>query len=586
MSIDTTLSAIQGLHLLRPQWLWALLAIPVFVWAWRARQRRSSVWRDVVDAHLLPHLLDVGSQQRGRHAMWLGMLGFTLAVLALAGPSWRQVEQPLWQSRAPLVIAMDLSAATLAGDLPPSRLAQARAKLGVLLRERAGGQVGLVAYAGDAYTVAPLTDDAANVALFLDALHPQVMPVDGQRSDRAISWSTKLLQQAGFDHGQILLLTDHADAAALAAAASARSSGYRVSVLGLGSEAGAPFRGPGGSLGNARLDPGSLRQLASAGGGDFVALASDAADLHALGVLDPAIAADSAQDSLGRTWQDEGYWLLLPLLVLGLLAFRRGALAVLVVCVWLPWQPAVAADLWRRPDQVAHRQMEQASQAYREKDYERAAELYRGLDSADAHYNRGNALAKAGKYPQAIQAYDHALRKQPGMADAIANRRAVEAAMKRKPPPGPKDDPGNQKPGDDPKPGQDGKPSQDGEGEPGDAPPKPGEAEPTQPPGDPSESAGKPPPPEAARPADSQNQQAADAAQRERMERALENARKAGEQPAEDAAPVASETPAQRERRLANEAWLRRVPDNPGGLLREKFRIEHERRQLQGTSGE
>ena len=91
--------------------------------------------------------------------------------------SWRQREQPLWQTRAPLVVALDLSSAILANDLPPSRLLQARAKIAELLKERAGGQVGLVAYADEAYTVAPLTDDAANVALFLDALSPDVVPV-------------------------------------------------------------------------------------------------------------------------------------------------------------------------------------------------------------------------------------------------------------------------------------------------------------------------------------------------------------------------------------------------------------------------
>ena len=144
-----------------------------------------------------------------------------IAVLALAGPSWRQSAQPLWQSRTPLVIALDLSTASLAADLPPSRLAQARAKLAVLLRERSGGEVGLVAFAADAFTVAPLTDDAANVALFLDALAPDVMPRDGQGTGEAIAWSAQLLKRAGATSGDIVLLTDRADSAAISAAAEA-----------------------------------------------------------------------------------------------------------------------------------------------------------------------------------------------------------------------------------------------------------------------------------------------------------------------------------------------------------------------------
>ena len=94
-----------------------------------------------------------------------------------------------------------------APDLVPSRLAQARAKLATLLRERQGGEIGLVAWADDAYTVAPLTADAGNIALFLDALAPEVMPVDGHRPERAITHAATLLHQAGFERGDILLVT-------------------------------------------------------------------------------------------------------------------------------------------------------------------------------------------------------------------------------------------------------------------------------------------------------------------------------------------------------------------------------------------
>ncbi len=65
-----------------------------------------------------------------------------------------------------------------------------------------------MAFAEDAHTVAPLTEDAANVAVFLDALAPDIMPMDGHRVDRAIAWSQRLLRGAGFGHGDILVLTD------------------------------------------------------------------------------------------------------------------------------------------------------------------------------------------------------------------------------------------------------------------------------------------------------------------------------------------------------------------------------------------
>ena len=200
-------------------------------------------------------------------------------ICALAGPSWHRSAQPSWQSRAPLVIALDLSSATLANDLPPSRLAQARAKIARLLQARAGGQIGLVVFADDAHTVAPLTDDAANLAVFLDALAPDIMPVDGSRADRAIAWSARLLRQAGFDRGDILLLTDHADADALRAAAAAAGDGYRVSAIGLGTAAGAAYRDADGHFDTAQLDASSLRALATAGHGDYAVLSAGDGDL-------------------------------------------------------------------------------------------------------------------------------------------------------------------------------------------------------------------------------------------------------------------------------------------------------------------
>jgi len=582
------IEAISGLHWLRPLWLWALLALPLLWFAWRARRKRESVWRRAVDPHLLPHLLERGGPAARSFGIWAAVC-YVLAVLALAGPSWRQIEQPLWQTRAPLMIALDLSSATLAADLPPSRLLQARAKLAALLRERAGGQVGLVAYADDAFTVAPLTDDSRNVALFLDSLAPDVMPTDCNRADRAIDMSAKLLKQAGFEQGDILLVTDHADADAIAAARRAARAGYRVSALGMGTAAGAAYRDAAGTIGHAELDAASLRALAGAAGGRYAGATADSGDLQALGVLDPQQGAGaSGRGERGRHWQDDGYWLLPPLLLLSLFAFRRGggaAMAALLLCAMLPWSPAQAAGQegwWRRPDQQAHRKMEQGAEAYRKNDFASAQRAWQGLSGADAQYNLGNALAKTGQYPEAIVAYDRALRAQPGMQDALANKRAVEAAMKRKPPKGGKqDDKGGQGQGKNPKSEQD----QNGQSQSQQAQPQSGGQESQQKPpqSQQKQNAASQPQQAQPKPQDPNAQQAADAAQRERMRRALAEQGKASQQAAKEPQ-SAQETPAERERRQANEAWLRRVPDDPGGLLRAKFRLEQERRQQSGSS--
>ncbi|MBD7921149.1 vWA domain-containing protein [Xanthomonas bonasiae] len=603
--MNAVLGFLEALHLLRPQWLWALSLLPLLGWSWLRRRRRSNVWRHNVDAHLLPHLLAKEDGRQSLSGLWLAALGYVLAVVALSGPSWRQEQQPLWQSRTPLVIALDLSPRIEAGDLPPSRLLQARAKLATLLRERAGGEVALLAYAGEPYTVAPLTDDAANVALFLDALSPQVMPAPGQRTDLAIDWAAQLLRQAGFTRGDILLLSDQADAQAQQAASRAAGQGYRVSALGLGTTQGAAYRDGQGGVGHAQLDPGSLQALASAGNGRYAALTPTDADLRELGVLQPAQQQDAtaAGEHSGRVWVDQGYWLLPALLLLALFAFRRRGGAALLLVLLLPLAmplparaaaaEAVGGDWWRRADQVRQQRLDAGVQSYRKGDFAAAQQQFEGIDSDQGWYNLGNALARQGRYDEAIDAYDKALRQHPQMADAIANRAAVDAARKRQ---SGQNDSGQNKPGQQgkdqsqqnqkgqPQPGAGGAPkgqdpSQAKAPSPADAQGQPGQKKAQSQAGSKDKDA---PPPGPPKPGDAQAQQQADAAQRQQMQQAMAQQGAAGKEAAARAAAAAAETPQQREQRQAVEAWLRRVPDDPGNLLRAKFKLEHERRQREG----
>jgi Ca-activated chloride channel family protein len=541
-------AALADFRLLRPWWL---LALPVLAWlAWTWRRRRSAgPWESAVDPQLRAALLEPVPGRR-RWLAWWPWFGAALALLALAGPSWQASPQPLWETKAPLVIAFDLSPAMLADDLPPSRLARARARLAALLRERRGGEVGLVVYAGDAYTVAPLTEDAANVAVFLDALDPGIMPGDADAAADAapaIDRAARLLQQAGFGRGEILLVSGSpAGASAVTAAARAAAAGYRVSLLEAMPPAAAALSG--------------AAAVAAAGQGRSAVLSADDADLRALGVLEArdGTARLAGGREGGATRRDDGYWLLLPLLVLAAFAFRRnGAVAALALCLLVPWHPATAAgiDWWQRSDQQAHRRLEQGAQAYRKGDYAAAEKAWRGLPGAEAAYNRGNALARQGRYQDAIAAYDEALRERPGMADAIANRKAVQAAIKRKPP-----DKGKQPGAGDPGAGQ--------------GTPNAGQDDANR------QNATDAAKPDAAKQAADAAKQAAERAARERE--AARARRGDHGLPQDGRMPGARETPEQHERRLANQARLQRVPDDPGGLLRARLQLEYERRRAEG----
>lgn len=530
-----------ALHFLRPTWLWGIAALPLLAWGWRRRMLARDPWHGRVDAHLLPHLLEDAHRAK-LHRWWpvvSACVAWLLALLALAGPSWQRSVQPLWQVRMPLVVALDLSGGIAASDLPPSRLAQARATLASLLQRRSGGDVGLLVYAEEPFVVAPLTSDPANVALFLDSLSPGIMPgdVDGaSRADRAIAKAADLLRQAGHSQGDILLLEDSAPASAVAAARDAAAQGYRVSVLGLGTAAGAPWRDTTGRIRHAALAPASLRAVAKAGNGAYAPLQGDG--VAALGVLEPRQGNGGATRGQAQAWLDQGYWLLLPLLLLVAFAFRRGgALGLCLAFALLPWSPARAADgidWWRRADQQAHARLAAGADAYRQGRYDQALRAWDGLPGAEAAYNRGNAFARLGRYPEALEAYERALQMQPGMADAIANREAVREAMRKAPPPQGKGEQQSQAPKPQPEAGQEARAKQD-EGE--------------------------------------QESSRDEQAQREGQPRRGEQG-----EPGQRAGESASE----REQRLANEAWLRRVPDDPGGLLRARFELEYQRRKEQG----
>ncbi|MBO9766350.1 MULTISPECIES: VWA domain-containing protein [Xanthomonas] len=594
---------LQSLHLLRPLLLWALLAILPAAALWHWRRRDADVWRQSVDAHLLPKLLASGGR-RGWLGFVLAALTYTLAVIAMSGPSWRQTERPVFQSSMPLVVVLDLSSSANATDLPPSRLLQARAKLATLLRKRAGGEVALLVYAGESFTVAPLTEDSANVALFLDALSPSVMPVDGKRADRAIDAAAQLLQQAGFKQGEILLVSDSADSSAESSARVARSRGFSVSALGVGGERGAAYRMASGEIAQAKLDEGSLRSLAARGGGRYARIAPDDADLRALGVLDPSqqpLADETAESDGGKSWLDEGYWLVLPVMLLSLLAFRRRAVVAVLtmVCVLPLAQPAHAADgtLWQRADQVQQQRLDAGVQAYRKGDFASAQKAFEAVPTDEGLYNLGNALARQGQYDAAIAAYDRALKQHPNQQDAIANRAAVDAARKRQQQnnkdgkgqskdqkPSGQDGKGQQQAGQnqqDKQSGQDGQNQQDSKSQPSEAqPPQDSRSQDAQSKNGQGEQRKQDTPPQSA---DTKAQQQADEAQRRKMQQAMAQA---GDKQADGSdkpeAAVASETPEQREQRQAVDAWLRRVPDDPGSLLRTKFRLEYERRQRDG----
>ena len=451
--------ALHQFHFLQPAWLLGLLALPLVLWMGVRGDVSHRALSRLADQELLPHLVS-GESSHARWPSGLLALGWILGVLALAGPTWSRVTEPMFTDHAAQVVAVSLSQHMLAHDVPPSRMERARYKARDLLTANKDGLNALIGYAGQAFVVAPLTSDAHSLDALLDAMSPDVMPIDGDNAAQAIEQSAKLIHGAKLSNGSIVLITDDADSAAQAAARAALSSGVRVSVLGIGTEQGVPVQQADGSFAHddqnnmviAQRNDRNLRTLAEAGGGRYVAMTANGDDVAALHAMLPATQhATSAEGQAGDVWQDRGPWLLLPLLLIAAMAFRRGWVLLLPL-VLLPMLPNTAKasgwqDWWQRPDQQAANALRrgdaakarqfaqdpawQGAAAYRARDYAAAAQALQKASGADASYNLGNALAKLGRYPDAIKAYDHALRLDPHNEDARFNRKAVEEAMRK-----------------------------------------------------------------------------------------------------------------------------------------------------------
>jgi len=555
------------LHWIRPLWLLLIPLVWVLAVLLRSRRRAGGDWAQACDAHLLNWLSGAEAGPNRNLVIWLLAGLLSLALLAAAGPSFERQASASYLGTQARVIILDLSRSMLAEDVKPSRLAQARYKLNDILERIQEGQVGLVTYGGQAFVVSPLTSDMKTIANLIPSLSPDIMPSAGSRADSGLALAEELIFNAGLQTGEILLISDGVNPLAIDKAAMLAKKGITVSVLGVGTEGGAPIpSGNGflqdrrGSIVITRLDSQQLKRLARTGGGIYQALRADNSEIDNLLQTTSDEFSDTA-DNRGDRWRDLGPWLNLVLLPFAALAFRRGWLLLLPL-ILLPLQPARAMDwqdLWQTQDQQAQRALKdgdaeralqsarspalQAEALYRAGEYGLAADSWSQMTHADGQFNRGNALAQAGDYEQAITAYDEALDQQPGMEDAIANRKLVEDLLKQQ----------QQQQSDESADSEDEYDQQDQQ----------------QSESDSSDSSSQQDQSESEQQQNASDQQESDQQQSEQQQQ---------QESEEDQASLAQESQWSEEDEQAMEQWLRRIPDDPSGLLRRKFRAQYQRR--------
>ncbi|RYZ83053.1 MAG: VWA domain-containing protein, partial [Proteobacteria bacterium] len=195
-------------HWLRPLWLIVLVpAVLLVIFLWR-QKRQAYQWQQLVAPELLPFLLDGKTVQTKKSLLWFLLLAWILSVIAIAGPSWIKRPIPVEKNQNALVILLDLSYSMISEDIKPSRIARARLKIADILRERKDGQTALVAYAGEAHTVTPISDDSSTIVSLLSSMHPNIMPLQGSNTEDAVERGIQLLHDAGAMKGDLLLVTD------------------------------------------------------------------------------------------------------------------------------------------------------------------------------------------------------------------------------------------------------------------------------------------------------------------------------------------------------------------------------------------
>jgi Ca-activated chloride channel homolog len=590
------------LHLMRPEWLWSLVPAGLLaLLLWRSRNRKGN-WSSVIAPELLPHLVGRSIGSSGPNLLPLLFLGWILAALGASGPSWEKIPQPVHQKQDALVLVLDLSYSMKSSDLAPSRIDRARQKLLDLLKQRREGQTAVIAYAGDAHIVTPLTDDTPTIANLLPALNPDMMPLPGSDPAAAVALAVDLLHSAGIRNGRVLLVTDGIDKRDSKGIKKAlKGSGATFAIMGVGTSTGAPIPMPrggflkdkSGTIVMPALDDSPLQALAGATGGRYQRLQINGSDLEYLlsGSLLTAGEDTIAVERTADTWHDQGYLLVLLLLPLALGLFRRGWLMCLLPLLLVAQpRPANALgwdDLWLTPDQQGQRALREGDQeaaaqlfdnpqwagtaAYGSGDYESAIESFSSGEDPNSWYNRGNALARAGQLEEAIAAYQKSLEMLPDQADARENLELLEQLKQQQ-------EQQNQQQNQDQDQEQDQdqnqqqQQNQDQQQQDQDQQQQQNQDQQQQ-----DQDQDQQQQQNQDQQQDQDQQQNQDQQQQDQQEQEQQ------EQQAQQAEAASEADPEEQERDQAMEQWLRRVPDDPSGLLREKFRYESQMRQQQGA---
>lgn len=449
---------LSDLHFIRPWWLLLLVLGLLLLWP-REKSHKNSPWNNIIDEHLAPHILvatEAVSRTWGRFFLGAYLI---LVTLALAGPTIKKIPSQSEFLRKPLIIALDMSEHMLSKDISPSRLKRAKYKIKDLLSLEKGRDVALIAFAGDAHTVVPFTNDYKTFFNLLDALEPSLMPVMGANLGQAIKEAQKMAKPGVGSDMLIITSTNISDKNELKNVI-AGSSDLDLYLWSFATKTGAPlieangqFARSDGSIALSMLDEKWIKKMNDDYGvlnTEFSPQNNDLKILSSAMAKKDRVVTGRAQKGFD-TWYDLGpYFLLAAMAIFFISVLRKNVAGFLVLgLIILPSLDVKASflnDLFLRKDQQAHRALiagdpkkaaelydddfSKGTAYYKAKNYEEALKHLSQVHTADGYYNLGNTLAQLGNLDQAIKAYDEALKIKNDHEDAKYNKELLEKQKK------------------------------------------------------------------------------------------------------------------------------------------------------------
>ncbi|RKZ28674.1 hypothetical protein DRQ36_10100 [bacterium] len=308
------------------------LLILFFLWAERSK---TALFKKFGELELVRKLAYTKSRGLTIVRRTLLVFGFIFLILAVARPQMGTKLEEVKREGIDLVVAVDVSRSMLAEDVAPNRIAKAKHELKTLIERLRGDRIGIVAFAGDAFLVCPLTTDYGAALMIMDAVDVGVIPEQGTAIARAIEIGREAFVEKSNRQHVMLILTDGEDHEGdpVAAAEAAREKGIIIYTVGIGSPTGVPvpqydkygnkaglLKDREGNIVTSKLDEMTLQRVALATDGKYYPARPGAAELDEILDAISGMEKSEIESKVFTNFEERYHWALIPALICLLLS--------------------------------------------------------------------------------------------------------------------------------------------------------------------------------------------------------------------------------------------------------------------------